>query len=75
MRNQPELAKPISFWLVDVLDDKANHRREMVESIAARFQIKHESPQVILVKDGVAIWSADHFAITEEALRTELLKH
>ena len=41
--------------------------------VATRTGVRHESPQVIVLRDGVAVWAADHRDITvaklEEALR------
>ena len=36
--------------------------------IADYFEIKHESPQAIWIKDGKATWHASHKDITQEAL-------
>lgn len=38
--------------------------------IADRTGIRHESPQVILFKDGTAVYDVDNWAITPEALET-----
>ncbi len=41
--------------------------------VAARTEVRHESPQVIVLRDGVAVWAAHHrdiaIAEIEEALR------
>ncbi len=41
--------------------------------VATRTGVRHESPQVIVLRDGVAVWAADHRDIAaaelEEALR------
>ncbi len=41
--------------------------------VAARTGVRHELPQVIVLRDGVAVWAADHRDIAvaeiEEALR------
>jgi bacillithiol system protein YtxJ len=34
------------------------------QKIATRFNISHESPQVIVIQNGKAIWHASHFDIT-----------
>lgn len=40
-----------------------SHRRVSDEA-AARLGIRHETPQVILLRDGVPVWNASHFRIT-----------
>ena len=42
---------------------------ELSQAIAADFDVQHESPQLILVADGKAVWHASHYDITEEAIR------
>jgi bacillithiol system protein YtxJ len=34
--------------------------------------VRHETPQAILLRDGVPVWSASHFRITAEALKKVL---
>lgn len=50
-------------YLVDVL---AN--RGLSQAIAARFKVRHESPQVLLIRDGVVSWQASHFRVTADAI-------
>jgi len=40
----------------------------MSQDIAARTGVRHESPQVIVLKDGQAVWSASHGAIKQHAV-------
>ena len=36
--------------------------------VAAQTGVRHESPQVIVLRNGAAVWSASHFAITADAV-------
>lgn len=38
--------------------------REVSNAIAARYGIEHESPQVLVIRDGRCVHHASHFAIT-----------
>lgn len=38
--------------------------RPVSNAIAARFGIRHESPQVLVVRDGHVRWHASHFKVT-----------
>lgn len=58
---------------VAVVDVHANH--ELGQLVARRTGVRHESPQVIVLKDGSAVWSASHFAITAGAVRQALAEH
>ncbi len=53
----------IPAYLVDV-----RAQRSMSQQIAARSGIEHESPQIIVFRRGVVVWSASHDDITAEAL-------
>ncbi len=55
------LAGPIA-----VIDVTRQH--DLKRAVAARTGVAHESPQVIVVRDGRAVWSAAHFAITADAV-------
>lgn len=49
--------------LVDVAND-----RDAASAVTKRTGIRHESPQVIVLKDGRATWSASHWDITPDAV-------
>jgi bacillithiol system protein YtxJ len=51
---------------VYVIDVRAH--RPLSRQVAERFDIRHESPQVIVVKGGRAVWNASHYEITAEAV-------
>lgn len=51
------------FTLLEV-----QNARPLSNEIAARFGIRHESPQAILVKDGQPVWNASHGRIVVSAL-------
>ncbi|MEN8144892.1 MAG: bacillithiol system redox-active protein YtxJ [Gemmatimonadota bacterium] len=53
-------------YMVDVIS-----QRELSRQIEERFGVRHESPQVILVRGGVAKWNASHFRLTAKALARE----
>lgn len=42
--------------------------RNVSSEIAERTGIRHESPQVIVLRNGAAAWSASHFDITASAV-------
>lgn len=51
--------------LVDV-----EHDKDVASTVTKRTGVKHESPQVIVLKDGRATWSASLWDITADAVRT-----
>lgn len=53
---------PINFELIDVISNRGRS-----EEIAGKFDIEHESPQIIITDDNdQVIWNASHRRITEE---------
>ncbi|TLS39082.1 bacillithiol system redox-active protein YtxJ [Pseudalkalibacillus caeni] len=42
--------------------------REFSNSIAEKYGIKHESPQVLLFKDNEVVWNDSHWGVTYSAL-------
>ena len=42
--------------------------RDLSNEIAQRLGVRHESPQIIIVRNGQVIWDASHFSITAEAV-------
>lgn len=53
----------VDYWMVVVQE-----ARDISNEIANRLQVKHESPQAILVKAGEVVWNESHFEITPATL-------
>jgi bacillithiol system protein YtxJ len=47
--------------------------KEISNTIAEKFSVHHESPQLILLKDGEAIYDASHFDISVEELQEAIV--
>lgn len=58
------------FYMVRVIES-----RDLSIRIAERFEVTHESPQIILVKEGKAVWSTSHEDITAEEILKALKTH
>lgn len=54
-------------YVVDVL-----RHRSTSQAVASRFGIRHESPQVLVLRDGAVGWHGSHFRVTAEAIRQAL---
>ena len=46
--------------------------RQLSQSIAARTGVRHESPQVLVLRQGQVRWSASHYGVTTQAVATAL---
>ena len=42
--------------------------RALSNEIESRFALPHQTPQVLVVRDGMLVWSASHFRITADAV-------
>jgi bacillithiol system protein YtxJ len=42
--------------------------RALSNEIESRFALPHETPQVLIVREGKLAWSASHFRITADAV-------
>ncbi len=60
-RQVEALAHPIA--LVDV-----SRYTDVTRHISQRTQVRHESPQIIILHQGKAVWTASHGAITQQAV-------
>jgi bacillithiol system protein YtxJ len=49
--------------------------RELSREIENRTGIKHESPQIIVLRNGQVVWDASHFQITREAVTEAVSKN
>jgi bacillithiol system protein YtxJ len=57
----------VRVWMVEVL-----RQRHLSDEIAARLEIRHESPQVIVLEDGRVKWHASHGAVRAASLSKAL---
>jgi len=51
---------------------KVVESRPVSDEIARSLEVQHKSPQLILVKNGEAIWSTSHYNITYENIQDAL---
>lgn len=66
---QPASQEQGDFYLLDLLQ-----YRPISQQISERFDIPHESPQVLIVKNGVCIYHANHLDIEPDELYAQLNK-
>jgi bacillithiol system protein YtxJ len=57
----------VPVYLLDVVSD-----RTLAGSVAERLEIRHESPQAILLVDGQPVWHASHGGIRSAALAEQV---
>ncbi len=42
--------------------------RELSTEVSQRFEVRHETPQLLLVRDGEVVWHASHFRVRSDAI-------
>lgn len=62
--NEYNLENNVDLYFLDLLN-----YREVSNEIANRFQVVHQSPQLILIKNGVAVYDASHSDIQANELK------
>jgi bacillithiol system protein YtxJ len=58
------------FYRVKVIED-----RPVSNAIAERLDVTHKSPQLILVRDGQAVWTTSHHNIQADTIDEALREH
>ena len=46
--------------------------RDVSTAISRRLEIRHETPQALIVQDGRVVWSASHFRVTAQAVNAAI---
>lgn len=57
----------VPVYIIQVIEQKI-----LVHHINERTNVKHESPQVIVIRNGKVIWNDSHEGVTEEAIAGHL---
>ena len=65
--NEFDLADTVDAYFLDLLE-----YRNISNEIANRFQVEHQSPQLILIKDGKAMYFVSHSAIDAVELKGKI---
>ncbi len=71
-KNRLELNWDLSDQDLDIYYLDLINYRSISNKIAEVFQIKHESPQVLLIKGGVCTYNTSHLDITAEDIKTHM---
>ena len=58
------LEETLTPYFLDLLE-----HRDISNEIASRFEVQHQSPQILVIKGGKAVYSASHESIDAESLK------
>jgi len=59
-----------AFHLVKVIES-----RPLSNAVAEALGVEHKSPQLILIRNGQAVWSASHYGINAENIAGAIKQH
>lgn len=65
--NEFDLDQKVTLYFLDLLEYRA-----ISNAIAERFKIQHQSPQLLLIKNGVSVYDVSHSAIDAAALGSQI---
>ncbi len=57
----------VPVYVVDVIA-----QRGLSQRLAERLEVRHQSPQAILVRDGHAVWHGSHYRVSSDRLDSAL---
>jgi len=58
----------VDLYMVNVI-----HQRDISNKIASELNVRHESPQVMILKNGEVVWSGSHWEIKGQDILKELI--
>jgi len=61
------LSNKVTAYFLDLLE-----HRDISNAIAEEFRVVHQSPQLLLIKDGTAIYNASHDRIDAQSLESKI---
>jgi bacillithiol system protein YtxJ len=65
--NEFDIKQQITLYFLDLLNYRA-----ISNEIASRFNVVHQSPQIVLIKDGIAVYDTSHENIDATILKEKL---
>jgi bacillithiol system protein YtxJ len=65
--NEFDIKQQITPYFLDLLNYRA-----VSNEIASRFNVVHQSPQIVLIKDGIAVYNTSHENIDATILKEKL---
>ena len=71
MQAHDELVAYLNEWESDAMFAivTVQTHRDISDDIATRLNVRHETPQALLVQDGRVVWEASHFRVTADAMQ------
>lgn len=62
-----EEMKEVAPYYLDLIQ-----HRDLSQAVAEMYDIRHESPQLLLIKDGTCVYHSSHMEVSYQALKDQL---
>ena len=49
--------------------------RDVSDAIETHFNVRHETPQVLLIQEGRVVWEASHFGVTADTINDAIARY
>ena len=49
--------------------------RDVSDAVATRLNVRHETPQALLIQEGRVVWEASHFRVTADTIKDAIERH
>ena len=49
--------------------------RALSDAVATHFNVRHETPQTLLIHKGQVVWDASHFSVTSETIKAAIAQY
>ena len=49
--------------------------RDVSDEVATRLDVRHETPQALLIREGRVVWEVSHFNVTADTIKDAIERH
>lgn len=64
---QQEVAEKADFYFLNVIS-----HRWLSQQVAEQLQVRHESPQLLIIQNGEVVWSGSHYQVTAASIEAQI---
>ena len=49
--------------------------QDVSDAVTTRLNVRHETPQALLIQEGRVVWEASHFRVTADTIKDAIVRH
>ena len=58
----------VDFFFLDLI-----RHRDVSQEVASRFEVTHQSPQMLIIREGKSVFDASHMSVSYQKLKSQLV--